>query len=366
MCGKWYSRWWANSRQPSSRTKLSAEACAAGRPATAARAAARHWRGPISPKCRYGERREVSGRSGRLRALAVASERVLRESLDLGQGPVLAGCPGFVQAGVPAHARPQTQFVEREAGRRLRRRGDGGRRWQRPRQCVEPGRAIAPERREDAIRLALARADLPRLVQQRRVVALALEPGLAQRCLDVRVALDERRIVEPVPVDPPGAGLACDVEQRLERTAPAQAQSPAAGPQRRIQRREALVQPPTARAAGRPVAVLPGGVHVQRDHVPRLRAGRAQRGVVGQAQVATEPDDCAAGVAHESLVLGGRIVRRVWIRPRPASASVTTSAFQTRSSRASNESSARLWPSSGSPGTTIRWRVPAAVRRGRT
>ncbi len=54
-------------------------------------------------------------------------------------------------------------------------------RRQRRRLRIEPHLARTPERREDTVRPALAGADFPGLVQQVRVVALALEAQVAQR-----------------------------------------------------------------------------------------------------------------------------------------------------------------------------------------
>ena len=203
-----------------------------------------------------------------------------------------------MQPGIPADARQQREVLDREAVRCRRRRRDRVRRWQRRRERVEARCRGAPERRKHAIRIALARAHLPRFVQQRGVVAFAVEPCLAQRLLDERVLRDPCRVVQPVPEHRIRPRFAGHFPQHGEGFPAAQHEAPASRAKCGIQMRETVMQPPATGSSRSPLAILFGCVHVQRHDVTRAFAGGAQRRIVGEPQVAAEPDDRGASVGH--------------------------------------------------------------------
>ncbi len=166
------------------------------------------------------------GPVGPIAPLAVARDgRRPRRLSSCASAPASPGVQAVVQARVPADARQQAEFsrarrLDGGAGGAVIAcgAGDSG--------CGSASRRaaqVAPERREHAVRIALAGAHFPRLVQQRGVEALALEPVLAQRRLDARVVRDARRVVEAVPVH--------------RRAAPALARHGGASP--RVNRRDA-------------------------------------------------------------------------------------------------------------------------------
>jgi len=77
------------------------------------------------------------------------------------------------------------------------------------------------------------------------------------------------------------------------------------------------MQPTSGSRRPRPLAFFLGCVHVQRDHVPGLLAGCAERGVVGEPQVAPEPDDRRVGVVH-GCIIAQRASGAMWERTRVA------------------------------------------------
>ena len=100
-------------------------------------------------------------------------------------------------------------------------------------------------------------------------------------------------------------------EQRLGRIAGAQGERAAALANTPLQAAQAVMQPPAAGAARRPLA---GGVviaHVNRRQRLRVAMRRAQGGEIGKAQVLAEPED---GGAHG--VVPKRKCRPVTQRPR--------------------------------------------------
>ena len=113
----------------------------------------------------------VAGRASRRRIPRAARARRPRPAVQC-----------LAKAAVPANASAAGSSSSSARLRRLRGPAPAacGRR-QRRRLRIELRLAGAPERREHAVRPALSGADFPRLVQQRRVEALALEPGVAQR-----------------------------------------------------------------------------------------------------------------------------------------------------------------------------------------
>ncbi|MNC35659.1 hypothetical protein D3C75_841500 [compost metagenome] len=107
---------------------------------------------------------------------------------------------------------------------------------------------------------------------------------------DVGVAGEGLGLEKAVHEDLIRAGLGDQAMQLPLRIPAAQDQPPAARPQVRVQRPQALVQPPArGRADGPPLQPLVP--HIDRQHRPPRRQGVMQGRVVGQPQVAAEPQD---------------------------------------------------------------------------
>ncbi len=230
-----------------------------------------------------------AGAIGPVALAGVVRQRVVEELREPLVGACLARRPCLLHAGVPADPGQQSEVLDRhrcqagDSGYAQRRRQDGTR--------IEPAAGHAPERGEDAIGPAGAGLQFPGLEQQRRLVAVALEAGGAQRLLERGVARRHRRFVQAVPGDARRAGFGCQRQQRGRGRAPAHHQARATPAQVPVQRAQRVVQPPVARGPWLPGTLLLRRMHVGADHRSTVRERRRERGVVAQPQVAAEPDD---------------------------------------------------------------------------
>jgi hypothetical protein len=148
-----------------------------------------------------------------------------------------------------------------------------------------------PERGEHPVRLAIVLAQFPRLVQQGAVAGLDGGPFFPQNALDFGVAGDGGGFVEAVPIQAIRAGLAHQLRQGLQPAAAPDDEPRTQLAQRFIQRREAMMQPPSAGAAHGPIAAADRLVDVDGNDPLGGGQGGAQGGMVGQAQVAAEPEE---------------------------------------------------------------------------
>ncbi len=225
---------------------------------------------------------------GQVTGRGIPGDRLLQKPLQPLARPRLARRPFGCQAARPVDLRLQPELGDRrgvrpalgclERGRRLRR-------W-----WIELRHAGPPERREHAVGLAGRRAHLPRLDQQRGVVAGRLEAGRPQLALDPPVAPLGGRLVQPVPVDAGGIDLGRQLAEHLERGPLAHHQPKPVTAEITLQGLQRTVEPPARCRARRPRLLLLGAPHEHRHHRPGRRGG-GKRGVVGQPQVAAEPDD---------------------------------------------------------------------------
>ncbi len=135
-----------------------------------------------------------------------------------------------------------------------------------------------------------------------------------QRALERRVAGDGGRFVAPVPVD--GIGSA-GTDQRPQYRQAVTAGYMQLAPLRRqllLQGRQGMVQPPSARGTGRPRSLFLWGMHVHRQYALVLAAGRNERGMISQAQVASEQDQCRAHLRMMPVALTSCSRSGCWAR----------------------------------------------------
>ena len=114
---------------------------------------------------------------GPVAPMGVVLQCGLDETIEHFPGPLGAWRESRVQALVPVDAWQQLQRFQRATAKAMRRQSV--RRRQRFRQRPLPLQG-APERREHAVRVAVAGGDRPRLVQQVRLVALRVDARLPQ------------------------------------------------------------------------------------------------------------------------------------------------------------------------------------------
>jgi len=98
-------------------------------------------------------------------------------------------------------------------------------------------------------------------------------------------------VVQAVPVHRLGAGRRDQCSELIEAVAGAQMQLGVVHMQRGTQGLQRVMQPPAAGRARRPVAVFLRRVDVHRQHALVRGTSGMQGGVVGEAQVAAQPDD---------------------------------------------------------------------------
>ena len=96
-------------------------------------------------------------------------------------------------------------------------------------------------------------------------------------------------------MDPARAGFARELRQHVIALAPPQDQARSLVPQRRVQPRQAVVQPPALCAAHGPFARRLIVQHIDRDDRPFGGGGR-QSGLVGKAKILAEPEQ--DGIGH--------------------------------------------------------------------
>lgn len=113
----------------------------------------------------------------------------------------------------------------------------------------------------------------------------------AQRRFQRRIARDGGWLVPARPVHGLRPGGTCEHRHRDRRVTLHHVQLRALLPQRAIERRQTVVQPPSARRARRPRRVFIRRVYVDGQHGIVPRACRRQRGMVGKPQVAAKEHD---------------------------------------------------------------------------
>ncbi len=150
---------------------------------------------------------------------------------------------------------------------------------------------MPPVRREHPERIPLLVGDGVRLEKQRAVKILHLHAGGGEAGLDDFIPRDDRGLVAPVPIDRARARLGDEIDQHRNAVSARQPQPRPPRPQRSVQRRQRMMQPPARRAARRPLALACLIENVNGQHRTSARQGRMQRGVVLQTQVLAEPED---------------------------------------------------------------------------
>jgi hypothetical protein len=128
-------------------------------------------------------------------------------------------------------------------------------------------------------------------MQQRAVEAFGLHAARQKRRLHPFVALDRRWFVAAIPVDGRRAGFFDTVRRAACCVGPRRMMSRAPRSRSCSSRLvERMVQPPSRRAAERPIAFFVGRPDVDRDHVAAVD-GAPQRRLIGDAKILAEPDD---------------------------------------------------------------------------
>ena len=265
-----------------------------GRPA----AGAGPHRMPDSPRRDFaivevGTQGTGAGLIGPVARGAIGGNRPTHKLLQPLPGLRFSRPPKAAHAPGPVDLRQKIKLAKRHRsrrcplGRRQRRQPAGGKHRLRR---LGPGQQTAPKRSEHLIGPALLRGHLLWLKQQAPVEALNLQAVSDQRLFDLRVAIDNSRLIAPVPGHMCGRHLAGQCPQGGQaRTAPDQ--------QWRTRRshlpREACkrpMQPPARRSPRLPWCLFPRLPDEDRHHGATGRRGGKRR-VVIEPQVVTKPDN---------------------------------------------------------------------------
>ncbi len=146
-----------------------------------------------------------------------------------------------------------------------------------------------PERGIDLERSSRPRLDLPRFEQEGGIEAADIDPVRLEIRLDRAVAFDRMGFVTPVPVDGPCSGFPDQSRQDDPRIAAQAGQAAEVIPQSL----ETVMKPPAAGPAQRMGVADTVCIFQDEDgkHLP-FASGFMERGIVGDAKILAEPDDC--------------------------------------------------------------------------
>ena len=236
-------------------------------------------------------RRQARGSlgSGKIPLLAIGLEALLQEPPEQALRRGASGRPRVPQSPGPVDPGQQAESFGALGGgpARWRREGRGrplglGR--------IRQRQAMPPKGREDLKRGAGPRLHRPWFVQQGAVIAVGLDPGGAERGLEILVACDGGGFVAPVPDDADRAALPRQRQQRGQGLRlRAQREARAAPGEILPEALEAVVQPPSRRRSGSPRTFLDGRVYIHGNDGRARLERRGESRVVGEPQILSKP-----------------------------------------------------------------------------